>query len=674
MLMLFNRITAFAICIAMSSIAICQNKNSKIKFGDITPEDFKPAYYDIDSSADAVILYDVGSARYEGNNQGWFSVVFHVHERKRLLHKLSFDDLATVKIPVYVQHNYQNRLEDLQAATYNLEDGKVTVTKIEKNGYFKDRDGNYEITKFTFPSLKEGSIIEYTYTITSPLPYSNEYLPDWSFQAGYPTLWSSYTIESPQFFDFVVLKHGYLEAVTDTATLTSASFNVLAPGGIDASKVYNIKSNSVKHTWSYKNIPAIKEESFTTNISNYSQRVEFQLYAHRFPEVDAKFFMHTWPEMAQQLMEDESFGADLSKGNGWLKDDVQNAAGIETEPLKKAKKIYEFVRDNYTCIDYSAIYLSQTLKKTQQSKKGNVVDINMLLIAMLRNAGYSSDPVLLSTREHGKANDVYPMLRKFNYLIANVSINNKQYQLDAADPILGFGHLGADCYNGNARLVASLPSLIDLSADSLHESEITTLFISNGEEGNLTGHYKHVMGQMQSNSMREKMKKTNAEEYFKNVKKSYQFDVELTKNGIDSLKQPEMPVSVNYEFNFKPEDDIIYFTPVLADAAYKENPFSAAERFYPVEMPYCADDTYILNMEIPKGYKADELPKSARVSLNDNEGMFEYLIQQSGDNIQLRCRTKLNKATFEPEDYETLRNFFAFIVQKQSEQIVFKKK
>jgi hypothetical protein len=78
-------------------------------------------------------------------------------------------------------------------------------------------------------------------------------------------------------------------------------------------------------------------------------------------------------------------------------------------------------------------------------------------------------------------------------------------------------------------------------------------------------------------------------------------------------------------------------------------------------------------MEVPKGYKVDELPKPARVSLNGNEGMFEYLIQSDGQRIQLRCRTKINRATFEPDDYETLRNFFAFIVEKEGEQIVFKK-
>ena len=74
-------------------------------------------------------------------------------------------------------------------------------------------------------------------------------------------------------------------------------------------------------------------------------------------------------------------------------------------------------------------------------------------------------------------------------------------------------------------------------------------------------------------------------------------------------------------------------------------------------MPYCSDETYILNMEVPKGYVIDELPKSARVKLNEDEGMFEYIIAVSGDRIQLRCRTVIKKANFEPGDYQTLRDF-----------------
>jgi len=78
-------------------------------------------------------------------------------------------------------------------------------------------------------------------------------------------------------------------------------------------------------------------------------------------------------------------------------------------------------------------------------------------------------------------------------------------------------------------------------------------------------------------------------------------------------------------------------------------------------------------MEIPKGYKVDEMPKSARVKLNENDGMFEYLLANNGDAIQFRVRLTLNKANFGPEDYQSLRDFFGYVVKKEAEQIVFKK-
>jgi hypothetical protein len=85
------------------------------------------------------------------------------------------------------------------------------------------------------------------------------------------------------------------------------------------------------------------------------------------------------------------------------------------------------------------------------------------------------------------------------------------------------------------------------------------------------------------------------------------------------------------------------------------------------------DYTYVLSMEIPKGFQVDELPKSSKVSYNENQGIFEYLIQQNSDNIQMRVHLKFKKAIFSTEEYGTLRDFFAYVVKKESEQIVFKK-
>ena len=120
-------------------------------------------------------------------------------------------------------------------------------------------------------------------------------------------------------------------------------------------------------------------------------------------------------------------------------------------------------------------------------------------------------------------------------------------------------------------------------------------------------------------------------------------------------------------------NDIVYFNPMLW-GAYKTNPFTAEERKYPVEMPYPVNETYIFNMETPAGFVIDEVPKSTRVNFNGEEGYFEYLVQKNENGIQLRSTLVLKKAYFDPEDYESLRAFFGYIVKKQSEQVVFKRK
>jgi hypothetical protein len=50
-----------------------------------------------------------------------------------------------------------------------MENGKVVETKLEtKASVFKEKiNKNLVIKKFTFPNIKEGSIIEYEYKLTS---------------------------------------------------------------------------------------------------------------------------------------------------------------------------------------------------------------------------------------------------------------------------------------------------------------------------------------------------------------------------------------------------------------------------------------------------------------------------------------------------------------------------
>jgi hypothetical protein len=173
--------------------------------------------------------------------------------------------------------------------------------------------------------------------------------------------------------------------------------------------------------------------------------------------------------------------------------------------------------------------------------------------------------------------------------------------------------------------------------------------------------------------VRNKLIGTKQEEFTKSLAQSYSPEIDVIGIQLDSVNNYDVPIIVTTEFNLKFNEDIVYFYPMFNEA-YKTNPFAAAERSYPVEMPFVMKEVFTLNMQIPPDYEVDEIPQSARVKLNETEGLFEYLITKSNENIQMRCTLSLAKANYLPDDYQTLRNFFAFVVKKQAEPIVFKKK
>jgi hypothetical protein len=282
----------------------------------------------------------------------------------------------------------------------------------------------------------------------------------------------------------------------------------------------------------------------------------------------------------------------------------------------------------------------------------------------------------LSTRDNGVVQSIDPLLSRYNYVIDRVTIDSTAYFLDASEPWMGFGRLPAQCYNGGGRVVdKDRPYWVNLSADSLTEGKVTMAIITNDEKGGMTARVQSLPGSLESAGVRERVKEQGQQAFLKRIQTSYTSDATVSDLELDSLQQPDLPLNIAYDVHLTLDSssDLYYFNPMLAEG-YKENPFKAAVRYYPVEMPFAMDESYTLSMEIPSGYVVDEIPKSARVSYNTDEGFFEYLIQKDDLQVQFRTRIKLKKANFTPEDYGTLREFFGYVVKKQQEQIVFKKK
>ncbi|PVD53465.1 hypothetical protein DC498_02790 [Terrimonas sp.] len=648
---------------------IAQDKLN-IKFGKITPADFDLSKQKYDTGAAAVIIADIGSSEFDGNNDGWFSLDYKRHTRIKIINKNGMD-AANVEIPLYFSGQREEKVQNIKAVTYTLEGGKVIETELDKKSIFKDKyDKNYMKVKFTLPGVKEGCIIEYSYNLVSDFLQN---LQPWEFQGDYPVLWSQYEVKMPEFFNYVFLSQGHFPLEHSVETSRSA-YNISRSNTAGSTSHTSLSASVAWHKWIARNVPVLKEESFTSSIHNHISKVEFQLSQYRFPEQPVEDIMGTWSKLATLLMKNEDFGASLTKSNNWLDDELKPITQGVSDKLEKTRKIYAYVRDRFTCTGKRGILLSASLKTTDKNKNGYVADINILLAAMLRHEDIDAYPVLLSTRGHGYTNEIYPLVNRFNYVICGVTINDKTYTLDATDPSLGFNRLADECYNGHARAIfPDIAQAVYFNPDSLNEKKLVTVFIRSNKPGEWAGHFTSNMGYYESLNTRSKIKDKGEETFFKNIQTSYTGEMELADKKIENLKELDQTIKVEYDFTMKQDEDIIYFSPMMNEG-YKENYFKAAERSYPVEMPYVFDETYIFNFDIPADYTVEDLPKSTKVNFGEADGFFEYIIDKTPEAIRLRSRLKLNRSYYEPEEYNDLREFFSYVVKKHAEPIVLKKK
>jgi len=666
------------LCLCLFSFHSPAQDKAKHTFGKLLPEDFSlPNSPIIDSNTSAVILSDIGDVHFIGNKEGWFSHVYRRQTRIKILTKKAIG-LATVSINLYGQKDRAvELLSNVEATAFNLENGQIQQIKLDQKDIFQNRvDKYWTEAKFSIPGVKEGSIIEYTYTITSSYDFD---LPSWEFQSEhYPCLSSEYHVDIPQTLSYVLVRQGVHPYALDKGSTGHTSYRVtekadMSAGLAASDKELIVSANTIKHDWVMKDIPAFGVEPFLTTPKNYIDKISFQL-SGTYNGEETTNHMNTWAKATDELLANNQFAGALEEGNSKV-DELASRIAVGGDQLAVAKAVYYYVSQHFTCTSYYDKYIRTSFDDVIRTNSGTVGDINLLLTALLRKAGFEADPVLLSTREYGFNMVSYPILDKLNYVITRVKIDRKTYYLDAAHPQLGFGALAANCYNGHARVISKADSgPVYFEADSLRETKLTMVLLTPTDSG-LAGNWQSTLGNQESYEVRRKVGERGVRQFFKDIQTAYGEDLQIGQSGIDSLNLLEEPVKVYYDFMIKQPvgGSIIYFNPVIGDG-WRENPFSAAERKYPVEMNYARDETYIFSMQIPDGYVVDELPRSTRVVFNGDQGSFEYLIVSQADQIQLRCKLRLNKAWFTADDYGALRDFFAAVVKKESEQIVLKKK
>lgn len=668
------------------SISLFSNaqEEPKIKFGKVSEEELKMSVYASDTSATALILYDDGKSEvaYDNSTDRFILTSDRVVRIKIL--KERGKKYADINLSLYSFNQTKEELRGIDGVTFNLENGKMVKTELKKDGIFRERENKYwESVKISLPAVKVGSVIDLKYTVFSPLLWN---LQPWTFQYSIPVKWSHFYVEYPEYFSYNQSTRGY-HPLTSTKTGTKSE-------SINYTETYQTKaglqgmtgsinervSRSIPYiasTFDYigKDVPAIKEEPYSTTMDNFTTRVVFELAQTDFTKIggDFKNYTNTWESIAEDLDKDEDFGGQINGGN-FVEDEVKKITTGLTDDMQKLTALYSYVQKNIKWDKYRGYQTSQTLKKTFNDKTGNTADINLLLLVMLQKAKITAHPVILSTRDNGIIHPAHPTLSECNYVVVKATIGDKPVFLDATDPLIPAGQLPLGCMNGNG--FAIFKGTAEETPISTVKTQSSMSVMLELKDGKLLGSATSRISGQEAYNFRSDIKDAGGKkEYFeklKNKTKEIEY-LDFKYSNVDSLYSP-LDKTYNFSLNegLSEDNSIIYLDPVLF-GKITENPFTAPTRTYPIDFGVASLDNYTINFSIPEGYKVEELPKSKNMILGENDGKFTYTVGQVDNRIMVKIRFSIDKTIFLPEEYPTLKEFFDKVVANEAEQIVLKK-
>jgi Domain of Unknown Function with PDB structure (DUF3857) len=648
----------------LSNVGFAQRP--KVVYGKISMAEIEKSKYDIDSTTDAVVLYEKATTKisYEGNRGFYHETEFFI--RKKIL-KASALSQGTIELDYFKgAYDKSQSLDDIKANSYVIENGVIKKSELTKKEIYDEKSrGNYHTKKFTIPNVKEGSVIEYSYSKFTPIMADNN-PGTWYFQGSNPTLWSEYEISIPNWIYYQITMGGYLQL----------AFNESEPVNIE-SDVSKFSSLGTKYTFAIANAPVFKNESFISSISDYISKVGFELSSISIPGQMSQNFSVTWSDLNKTLLESDNFGVRLKKSN-YLKETIAKFDAISNKK-EKLEKVYYYM-NHYMDLDerYGSVFVGD-LKKVFENKKGNPTEQNLIFTAMLREMDYDANPVILSTRDNGKINQNYALMDKFNYTICRVKVDTTYYNLDISDKHLKMGMLPDICLNGDGREInkdgGQFVSLKPIEKIRTYQKTDAKFDL---KEGKLIGKFEESPNGYVAYSYKKEFKEIGKEKFEEKIKKETN-EATISNITLLNLEESDKSMSIKYDFalneDFSGDEDILYVNPMI-QGKVSENPFKLEERMYPIDFGAASDVTYILNLDIPQGYKVESMPKGTSTVLKDKTGQFSYncTFDQGTNKIAVVSRINFKNTMYYTEQYQEIKELYNRIVQKHNEQIVLKKK
>jgi len=647
----------FSWFLLLLSFTVVAQEETLLKWNQIPEEDLQMMVYGPDSSAAAVVLDDYGQIIVELEGSAVY-YRYKRHRRIKVLNPAGFKK-ANVIISYYTGKKYAETITYLRAQTFAPDGKKVVIPN--KDIFDNLVNDFYAEKRFTFPDVQAGSILEYRYEIVSPRITD---LREWYFQEDIPVRSSRLKVEIPNAFKYVYFFQGnqQLNQIRKDDRAIDVRGNTIT----------KIKDN----IYQMVNVPALKTENFITTINDHRARLRFQLKEIQFPMGNSKTYLSNWSEVSKTLMNREEFGQQFTNEkmfSAWINPETTKILSANLSDWEKAEALYQYVSKQIKWNERYHFLVNKKLNDVFFNKTGNSGEINLVYLALLRKAGITAYPVLLSTRSHGRMIKTYPIIDQFNYVIISAELDNETTLLDVGLPTKAMNYPQVNSLNKNGWLLdPDAPQWIDIEPPVTNTTTMASLELSPDGKmiGKLQGKYKGYAGA----ALREYLK-SETHQYPSRWKKQLpelEVDSVFTKNIDNHNKSLHIIADVKIADLAESRGDSLYFQPVFI-SDYLQNKLPNENRVCPVEMAFPQAENFVLNLELPEGYIVESLPASVSLSLADNSANYNLLVSVQGSFLQLISKVDIKKTTFPLSAYNDLRELFIQIEKKLKEKIVLKK-
>jgi hypothetical protein len=551
------------------------------------------------------------------------------------------------------------KITNVEGATYNFDEGgQVKISPVEKSDIFETKTSKAKKTiTFTFPQVKEGSIIEYQYIRKDKRSY---FIPSWYFQSDIPNLLAACKISRPDFSMLQKKVTGNWPLEQDTLLEVSAA--------LDKKQLINY--------YAMKNVPGFSREPYMSSSRDYRYRIDFMTSpTESLYEAYVRQSNNIWQEANSWLLHSEYFGGQFDSK---IPDSRKFIDSVKRLPDVSARinAVYKYVKQKIKWNNYYFL-LSRDLDEVWKEGEGTSAEINLSILNLLRKCDVRCFPILYSTRLHGKVDYDFADLSQFNTVNIAAVNHNRFNLLDGTNRWLSYDTPPLNVVNRTGMLIDAINhARINIDFDRKLLRDSIYVHASIDSHGILRGKIVKKYFDL-SRSIKEQGETSDDVEDDQENKGVLANSSDIKPDSSYQLdKENELlPLTEVSTFHYElPLTNEFYFLNPFLFSGLSRNPFTDTARKTDVDFVANTASEMMIEITLPKEITVENLEKDNTIQTPDSSVVFGYHNEIKNDTIYIHCSFEIGKPIIGRDQYPALRKSFQSIYTLLNNQVLLRRK